>query len=116
LVVGITGVTGAAIGVAVLRALADIDAVCTHLVISRWGKTPLAMETDESIESAGSPAALQLCSAKCMGGTEGKYPVEENTDDRWLTRQELADRYGLPVKTPADWASKGTEPRYAMFG
>jgi hypothetical protein len=25
--------------------------------------------------------------------------MEENTD-RWLSRQELADRYGLPVKTP----------------
>jgi predicted DNA-binding transcriptional regulator AlpA len=42
--------------------------------------------------------------------------MEENTDDRWLTRQELADRYGLPVKTPADWASKGTGPRYAKIG
>jgi hypothetical protein len=41
--------------------------------------------------------------------------MEENTD-RWLSRQELADRYGLPVKTPADWASKGAGPRYARFG
>jgi hypothetical protein len=30
--------------------------------------------------------------------------------------QELADRYGLPVKTPAEWASKGTGPRCAKFG
>ena len=42
--------------------------------------------------------------------------MENNTDDKWLTRQELADRYGLPVKTPAEWASKGTGPRYAKFG
>ena len=41
--------------------------------------------------------------------------MEENID-RWLSRQELADRYGLPVKTPAEWASKGTGPRYAKFG
>jgi hypothetical protein len=42
--------------------------------------------------------------------------VDENPDDKWLTRQDLADRYGLPVKTPAEWASKGTGPRYAKFG
>jgi predicted DNA-binding transcriptional regulator AlpA len=42
--------------------------------------------------------------------------MDENFDDKWLTRQELADRYGLPVKTPAEWASKGTGPRYAKFG
>ncbi len=43
--------------------------------------------------------------------------MDENTDDRWLTRQDLADRLGLPVKTPAEWASKGgTGPRYAKFG
>ena len=38
------------------------------------------------------------------------------TPDRRLSRQELADRYGVPVKTPAEWASKGTGPRYAKFG
>jgi hypothetical protein len=42
--------------------------------------------------------------------------MDENTVDKWLTRQELADRYGLPVKTPAEWASKGTGPRYAKLG
>jgi predicted DNA-binding transcriptional regulator AlpA len=42
--------------------------------------------------------------------------VEANTHDKWLSRQELADRYGLPVKTPAGWASKGKGPRYAKFG
>ncbi len=33
--------------------------------------------------------------------------MDENTEDKWLTRQDLADRLGLPVKTPAEWASKG---------
>jgi hypothetical protein len=42
--------------------------------------------------------------------------VDDVADDRWITRQDLADRYGLPVKTPAEWASKGTGPRYARFG
>jgi hypothetical protein len=42
--------------------------------------------------------------------------MDANAQDRWLSRQELADRYGVPVKTPAEWASKGTGPRYAKFG
>jgi predicted DNA-binding transcriptional regulator AlpA len=42
--------------------------------------------------------------------------MDNNPDDRWLSRQELANRYALPVKTPAEWASKGTGPPYAKFG
>jgi predicted DNA-binding transcriptional regulator AlpA len=40
----------------------------------------------------------------------------EDDADRWITRRELAQRYGVPVKTPAEWASKGKGPRYARFG
>lgn len=42
--------------------------------------------------------------------------MKDLPEDKWLSRQELADRYGLPVKTPAEWATKGTGPRYAKFG
>lgn len=42
--------------------------------------------------------------------------MDDNAEERWITRQELADRYGLPVKTPAEWATKGTGPRYAKIG
>jgi hypothetical protein len=42
--------------------------------------------------------------------------MEDHAEDKWLSRQELAERYGLPAKTPAEWASKGTGPRYAKFG
>jgi predicted DNA-binding transcriptional regulator AlpA len=42
--------------------------------------------------------------------------MNHNADERWLSRQELADRYGLPVRTLAQWASKGTGPRYARLG
>ena len=42
--------------------------------------------------------------------------MEESIKDSWLSRQVLADRYGVPVKTPAEWAFKGTGPRYARFG
>jgi excisionase family DNA binding protein len=40
----------------------------------------------------------------------------ETAEDRWLTRAEVAERLQLPVGTLADWASKGTGPRYARFG
>jgi hypothetical protein len=42
--------------------------------------------------------------------------MQEDNADRWISREELAQRYGVPVKTPAEWASKGTGPRYAKFG
>jgi predicted DNA-binding transcriptional regulator AlpA len=42
--------------------------------------------------------------------------MHEDTSDRWISRQELAARYGVPAKTPAEWASKGTGPRNAKFG
>lgn len=42
--------------------------------------------------------------------------MSNNTDERWLSRRELADRFGLPVKTLAQWASKGTGPRFARLG
>lgn len=42
--------------------------------------------------------------------------MNHNADERWLSRQELADRYGLPIRTLAQWASKGTGPRYARLG
>jgi predicted DNA-binding transcriptional regulator AlpA len=42
--------------------------------------------------------------------------MEDRIEDQWLTRRELVERYGVPVKTPAEWASKGTGPRYAKIG
>ena len=36
--------------------------------------------------------------------------------DEWWARQQLADRWGLPVKTLAQWASQGKGPKYAKFG
>jgi predicted DNA-binding transcriptional regulator AlpA len=42
--------------------------------------------------------------------------MQDRVEDRWLNRRELAERYEVPVKTPAEWASKGTGPRYAKIG
>ncbi|OBG29131.1 AlpA family transcriptional regulator [Mycobacterium sp. 852002-51057_SCH5723018] len=37
-------------------------------------------------------------------------------DTIWLSRKQLANRLGVPDKTPAEWATKGTGPKYARFG
>lgn len=42
--------------------------------------------------------------------------MDNNAAKRWLSRRELADRLGLPVKTLARWASNGTGPPYARMG
>lgn len=49
LVVGMTGATGAAIGVRVLHALKELD-VETHLVISKWARATIQMETPYSVQ------------------------------------------------------------------
>jgi excisionase family DNA binding protein len=38
------------------------------------------------------------------------------TDDRWLTRSEVAERLRVPARTLAQWAHLGKGPRYAVFG
>lgn len=45
LVVGMTGATGAVFGVRLLEALREIEGVETHLVISKWARTTLKLET-----------------------------------------------------------------------
>lgn len=42
--------------------------------------------------------------------------ITEPFVDRWLTRNEVAERFNLPPGTLADWAWKRTGPRYARFG
>ncbi|MFD6516533.1 helix-turn-helix transcriptional regulator [Rhodococcus sp. NPDC060176] len=38
------------------------------------------------------------------------------SEDYWLSRQEVADRLKLPVKTLAQWSSLGKGPRFAKIG
>lgn len=42
LIVGMTGATGAPLGVALLQALREMPEVETHLVMSKWAKPPLS--------------------------------------------------------------------------
>lgn len=48
IVVGVTGATGSVLAVRVLRALREIG-VETHLVVSRWGRATLQLETDMTV-------------------------------------------------------------------
>lgn len=48
LIVGMTGATGAPLGVALLQALRDMPNVETHLVMSKWAKTTIELETPYS--------------------------------------------------------------------
>ncbi|MCE0494693.1 non-oxidative hydroxyarylic acid decarboxylases subunit B [Vibrio salinus] len=48
LIVGMTGATGAPLGVSLLQALQMMPDVETHLVMSRWAKTTIELETPYS--------------------------------------------------------------------
>lgn len=45
LIIGMAGATGAPLGVALLQALRDMPEVETHLVMSKWAKTTIELET-----------------------------------------------------------------------
>lgn len=45
LIVGMTGATGAPLGVALLKTLQEMPEVETHLVMSKWAKTTIELET-----------------------------------------------------------------------
>lgn len=57
LIVGMTGATGAPLGVALLQALRDMPEVETHLVMSKWAKTTIELETPYTAQDV---AALQM--------------------------------------------------------
>ncbi|MDJ1132765.1 non-oxidative hydroxyarylic acid decarboxylases subunit B [Streptomyces iconiensis] len=48
LIVGMTGATGAVLGVRLLECLAPLPGVETHLVLSRWARTTVELETGRS--------------------------------------------------------------------
>ncbi|WP_218667206.1 non-oxidative hydroxyarylic acid decarboxylases subunit B [Citrobacter portucalensis] len=49
LIVGMTGATGAPLGVSLLQALREMPEVETHLVLSKWAKTTIELETPHSV-------------------------------------------------------------------
>jgi 4-hydroxy-3-polyprenylbenzoate decarboxylase len=53
--VGITGATGAVLGIRLLERLSELPEVETHLVLSKWARTTIELETDYRV---GDVAAL----------------------------------------------------------
>jgi len=56
LIVGMTGATGAPFGVRLLQALKQLPEVETHLVLSRWARTTIELETGFSAREVGALA------------------------------------------------------------
>ncbi|GKX57383.1 putative UbiX-like flavin prenyltransferase [Leminorella grimontii] len=56
LIVGMTGATGAPLGVALLKALKNIPEVETHLVVSKWARTTIELETSLTIHDVAALA------------------------------------------------------------
>ena len=63
LIVGMTGATGAPLGVALLEALRAIPDVETHLVMSRWAKTTIELETPYTAKDVAALADVTYSSA-----------------------------------------------------
>lgn len=72
LVVGITGATGTVLGVRILRALRDLG-VQTHLVLSRWGRVTLELETDVSLPE------LRALADHVHGHSEQSAPISSGS-------------------------------------
>ncbi|MFD4631786.1 non-oxidative hydroxyarylic acid decarboxylases subunit B [Streptomyces sp. NPDC058284] len=53
LIVGITGATGAILGVRLLEALRQLDDVETHLILSRWARATIELETPWTVRDVG---------------------------------------------------------------
>jgi hypothetical protein len=63
---------------------------------------------------SASPARMRLAQlAYALTVRRSNMPTSE---DFWLTRPEVGERLKVPVKTLAQWASKGKGPRYASIG
>ena len=58
LIVGMTGATGAPLGVSLLQALREMPEVETHLVLSKWAKTTIELETPYSVRDVSALAVF----------------------------------------------------------
>lgn len=56
LIIGMTGATGAPLGVALLQALQEMPEVETHLVMSKWAKTTIELETPWTVREVAALA------------------------------------------------------------
>ena len=71
---------------------------------------------DSRLLKVGSGLRLAVKAPIGPDTSTGRKLAVNEPDRVWLTRQEVAERERVPVKTVAEWASKRTGPRYAKIG
>ncbi|MGP2439858.1 UbiX family flavin prenyltransferase [Streptomyces sp. JW3] len=76
-VVGMTGASGAPIGVRLLEALRGVDGVETHLVLSRWARTTIELETPYSAREVAKLADVVYGPGdQAAAISSGSYPTD----------------------------------------
>ncbi|MGP0907950.1 non-oxidative hydroxyarylic acid decarboxylases subunit B [Serratia sp. CY81593] len=63
LVIAMTGATGAPLGMALLQALKDMEGIETHLILSKWAKTTIELETNFTVHDVMAMADVTHSSA-----------------------------------------------------
>lgn len=77
LIVGMTGATGAPLGVRLLEWLRELPDVETHLVISRWARTTIELETPYSVQEVGKLAdAVYKPNDQAAAISSGSFPTD----------------------------------------
>ena len=114
LIVGMTGATGAPLGVALLKALREMPEVETHLVMSKWAKTTIELETPYSAREVAaladfshSPAdqALSRMGVAMVPPMPAYYnhpKTIEDVTDHVVTR--VLDQFGLEYHKARRWS------------
>ena len=92
LIVGMTGATGAPLGVALLQALREMPNVETHLVMSKWAKTTIELETPYSARDVAALADFSHNPAdQAAIISSGSFSYRRH--DRYSVQYENARRY-----------------------
>ncbi|MFF5563132.1 UbiX family flavin prenyltransferase [Streptomyces sp. NPDC012623] len=77
LVIGMTGASGAPIGVRLLETLRELDGVETHLVLSRWARPTIELETPYTARQVGKLADVVYGPGdQAAAISSGSYPVD----------------------------------------
>jgi flavin prenyltransferase len=77
LIVGITGATGARFGVRLLELLQDVGDVETHLVLSRWARSTIELETPYTAREVARLADVSYGAGdQAASISSGSYPTD----------------------------------------
>ncbi|MGP4018984.1 flavoprotein [Saccharopolyspora sp. 5N708] len=100
LIVGITGATGAPIGVRLLEVLHDMPDVETHLVMSRWARTTIELETPYTARE------VALLADVVHGAGDQAAPISSGSSvgdivDHLVSR--VLDQFALETPTARRW-------------